>query len=109
MNHILQNFELDINDPKSFVTLVENIKWIQKPTIKLYDHEVKHWKNSSRIDLPLHIVASVDGKMFKWILINEGSIINSIPMIAFQNINIPFSHIKAPTLQLKAFMMPYVQ
>ena len=65
MNHILQKLELDINDPKCFSTLVENIKQIQKLTITFYDHEVKHWKNSSKIDPPLHIVANVDGKMFK--------------------------------------------
>lgn len=33
--------------------------------ITFYDHEIKHWKNSSGIGPPLHIVANVDGKMFK--------------------------------------------
>ena len=47
MNHILQKLELDINDPESFATLVRNIKQIQKPEITFYDHEIKHWKNSS--------------------------------------------------------------
>jgi len=103
MNHILQKLELDINDPKSFTTLVGNIKQIQRPVITFYDHEIKHLKNSSQIDPPLHIVANVDGKMFKQILIDEGSTINIISTIAFLNLNIPFSHIKAPTLQLKAF------
>ena len=103
MDHILQKIELDINDLESFATLVGNIKQIQKLVITFYDHEIKHWKNSSRIDPPLYIVASIDGKMFKQILINEGSTINIISKIAFQNLNTPFSHVKAPTLQLKAF------
>ena len=103
MNHILQKLELDINDLESFATLVENIKWIQKLIITFYDHEVKHWKNSSRIDPPLHIVVNVDRKMFKQILIDEGSVINIISTTTFQNLNIPFSHIKSPTLQWKAF------
>ena len=103
MNHILQKLELDINDPESFATLVGNIKWIQKSIITFYDHEVKYGKNSSWIDPPLHIIANVDGKIFKWILIDKGSVINIISTTTFQNLNIPFSHIKAPTLQLKAF------
>lgn len=103
MNHILQKIELDINDLERFATLVGNIKQIQKPMSTFYDHEIKHCKNSSRIDPSLHIMANVGGKMFKWILIDEGSIINIISMTAFWNLNIPFSHIKAPTLQLKAF------
>lgn len=41
--------------------------------------------------------------MFKQILIDEGSTINIISTTTFQNLNIPFSHTKAPTLQLKAF------
>jgi len=65
MNHILQKLELDVNDPESFATLVSNIKQIQKPAITFYDHEIKHWKTSSGLDPPLHIVAGVDGKMFK--------------------------------------------
>jgi len=71
--------------------------------ITFYDHEVKHWKNSSEIDPPLHIVANVDRKIFKWILIDKRSAINIISTIVFQNLNIPFSHIKASTLQLKDF------
>ena len=65
MNHIVQNIKLDINDLESFATLIGNIKWIQKPVITFYDHEIKHWRNSYGIDPPLHIVASVDGKIFK--------------------------------------------
>ena len=91
MNHILQKLELDINDPKSFATLVSNIKQIQKPVITFYDHEIKYWKNSSRFDPPLDIVASVDGKMFKRFLIDEGSAINIISTTIFKNLNIPFS------------------
>jgi len=36
-------------------------------------------------------------------LIDKGSTINIISTIAFQNLNILFSHIKAPNLQLKSF------
>ena len=103
MNHILQKLELDVNDPESFATLVSNIKQIQKPTITFYDHEIKHWKNSSGFDPPLHIVAGVDRKMFKRVLIDEGYAINIISTTTFQNLNIPFSQIKAPNLQLRAF------
>jgi len=103
MNHILKKLELDVNDPESFSTLVSNIKQIQKPSITFYDHEIKHWKNSFEFDPPLHIVAGVDGKIFKGVLIDEGSAINIISTASFQNLNIPFSQIKAPTLQLRAF------
>lgn len=41
--------------------------------------------------------------MFKRVLIVEGSAINIISTTTFQNLNISFSHIKAPTLKLKAF------
>jgi len=91
MNNILQKLELDVNDPESFATLVSNIKQIQKPAITFYDHEIKHWKNSSELDPPLHIVAGVDGKMFKRVLVDEGSTINIISTAAFQNLNILFS------------------
>jgi len=64
---------------------------------------VKHWNSSLGIDPPLHIVENVDGKMFKRILIDEGSKINIISTTTFQNLNIPFLHIKPPTLQLKDF------
>jgi len=48
-------------------------------------------------------VANIDGKIFKWVLIDEEYAINIISTTAFQNLNILFSHIKTPTLQLKAF------
>lgn len=51
----------------------------------------------------MHIIAKVDRKLFKKIPIDEGSTINIISTITYNNLNIPFSHISAPSLQLKAF------
>lgn len=103
MNPILQWIELDINDPKSFVNFVGNIKMLQKPSITFNDHEVKHWKEPWGLDPLLHIIANIDGKIFKRILIDEGFAINIISTMAFKKLNIPLSHINAPTLQLKVF------
>jgi len=41
MNQLLQTIKLDINDPKSFMYFMENIKTSQKPTITFQDHEVR--------------------------------------------------------------------
>jgi len=51
----------------------------------------------------LHIIAKVDGKIFKRILVDGGSYINIIFTTTYKNLNLPFSHIFAPSLQLKAF------
>jgi len=54
-------------------------------------------------DPPLHIIAEIDGTTFKRILIDEGSIINIIFTTSYKNLNLPFSHIFAPSLQLRDF------
>lgn len=41
MNQLLQSIELYMNNSKSFVTFMGNIKASQKPTIAFYDHEVR--------------------------------------------------------------------
>lgn len=89
---------MDINDPERFIYFVGNIKIIQKLTIIFYDHEAKHSNETHGQDPPLHIMAKVDGKAFKRILIDEGSIINMISTIAYKNMSLPFSHIFAPIL-----------
>lgn len=80
-----------------------NIKINKKPTINFYDYEIKYLDGMQESDPPLHIIAEVDGKILKRILFDGGSTINIISIMAYKNLNIPFSHICAPSLQLKIF------
>jgi len=97
MNKLLQIIELDINNSESFVSFVGNIKINKKPTIFFHDHKGRKSNHLQCQDPPLHIIAKIDGKDFKRILIYEGSVINIISTIAYKNLNLPFSHICAPS------------
>jgi len=46
VNQLLQTVELDINDPKSSMYFVGNIKTSKKPTISFHDHEVRKLTHS---------------------------------------------------------------
>jgi len=77
---------------------VGNIKTSQKLIIIFYDHELKDPKGIQGSNLPLHIISKVDGKIFKIILVDGGSTINIISTTAYNNLNIPFLHMCAPSL-----------
>ena len=98
MNQLLQTIKLDINDPKSFISFVRNVKTSQKPIITFQDHKVRKSICLQHHDPPLHIIVKIDGKAFKRILIYEGSIINIISTTTYKNLNLSFSHICMPSL-----------
>lgn len=100
---MFQIIELDISDPKIFATFVGNFKVIQKHAINFYVHEVKNSNGAQDSDPPLHIIAKVDGKIFKKNLVYGGSTINIISTTAYKSLNLPIFHIYASSLQLKAF------
>ena len=70
------------------MSFVGNMKKSKKPTIFFYDHEVKQSNEICGQYPPLHIIAKVDEKAFKRILIDEGSTINIISKIAYGNLNL---------------------
>lgn len=70
MNQLLQYIELDLNDLDSFMIFVENIKASWKPIVYFYDHEIKKSSENNNQDPPLHIIAKVDGKIFKRVLVD---------------------------------------
>lgn len=47
-----------------------NVKVIQKPRITFYDHEIKDLNETQETDPSFHIIAKVDEKIFKRILVD---------------------------------------
>ena len=79
------------------------MKISQQPSITFYEQEKLNNNGPGRLDPPLHIIGKVDGKLFKRILVDEGSAINIISNVACKNLNLLDSFILAPTLQIRAF------
>jgi len=103
MNQILKEIKIDVSDPKSFISFIENIKTGQKTIISFYDYEIKPNNGPQGLDPPLHIIYKIYSKVFKRILIDEGSDINIMSISTYQKFNLPLSYISSPYLQIKAF------
>ena len=103
MNQILQEIQVDISNPNNFISIVESLKISQQPSINFYEQEKLNNDGPGGLDPPLHIIGKVDEKLFKRILIDEGSTINIISNVAYKNLNLPDSLILAPSLQIRAF------
>lgn len=52
MNQLLQTIEFDINDSKSFVSFIINIKISQNPIIASYDYEINKSNGTHGLDPP---------------------------------------------------------
>lgn len=76
---------------------------IHQPIISFYDHERQQNKGPQGLDPHLHVIGKVNGKIVKRILIDEGLDVNIISTSAYHKLNLPFSHISLPSLQIKAF------
>lgn len=51
-------------------------------------------------DPPLHIIAQVDEKPFKRVLVDGGSAISMVSLVALEKLNFPLSHLKTPMIIL---------
>ena len=96
MNQILQEIQVDISNPDNFISIVESLKISQQPSITFYEQERLSNDGPGGLDPPLHIIGKVDGKLFKRILVDEGSAINIISNAAYKNLNLPDSLYLSP-------------
>jgi len=97
MNQIIKEIKIDVSDPKSFISFIETIKTSIQPIISFYDYMIKPNNGPQGSDSPLHIIGKVDGKFVKRILIDEGSNINIMSILAYQKLNLPLSYIYSPS------------
>lgn len=83
MNQILRTMEINACNIDSFMTWINNIRIGSKHVISFHDHEMKTTPNTNGLDSPIHIIAEVNGTLFKRILIDGGLEINIISLSAF--------------------------
>lgn len=71
-----------------------------EPFIPFFHHEIQNVLNYKLKYPPLHIIAQVDGKLFKRVFVDGGSTISVVSSVALGKLNFPLSHLKAHTLIL---------
>lgn len=99
-HQILCTIELDASYPKTFINFTGNVQHNVEPFIPFFHHAIRNVLSHKFKDPPLHIIAQVDGKSFKRVLINGGSIISVVSSVPLGKLNFPLSHLKALTLIL---------
>lgn len=74
-----------------------------RPSITFYMDKVYHSLGASCKYPTIYIMAYIDSKGVKRVMIDEGSVINVVFIAPLQHLNIPLSYFSAPTLAIKAF------
>jgi len=78
LNYILKTIELRNNDPDAFASFYATIQDHVRHSITFYMDELYHTHRSSRKHPAMYIIAYVDDKGVKRVMISEGSAINVI-------------------------------
>lgn len=73
------------------------------PSTTFYMEEVYHSLGASLKYPTIYIITYIDSKGVKRVMIDEGSIINKVSIVALQHLNIPLSYLRAPSLAINAF------
>lgn len=106
MNDIINAIDLYNNDPNSFVYFYISVQDYMKPSITFHIDEVYDSLEVSRKHIAIYIIAYVDSKGIKRVMINEDSNINMVSIFSLQHFNILLSYLSAPTLAIKDFKKP---
>jgi len=103
LDHILKIIMLNASNPNAFVNFIRSVQANVESFIPFYQHEIWNVVNIKYKYPPLHIIAHVDGKSFKRVLVDGGSAINVVPSVTWNKLNLPLSYLQEPTLILCAF------
>lgn len=103
MNDILKSIKISSEDPNAFVDFCASVQDYTRLCITFYMDEIYHSLRSSCKYPTIYIMAYIDNKGVKWVMINEGSIINVVSTMVLQHLNILLSYLSAPTLVSRAF------
>lgn len=75
-HQILCTIELDALNPNVFINFIRNMQHNVEPFIPFFQHEIMNMMSQKYKDSHFPIIAQVDGKYFKRILVDEGLAIN---------------------------------
>lgn len=103
MNNTLQAIELDACNPNSFGDFIRIIQSASRSNITLYQYEIQYPSSDKQKHLALYIVAYMDSHPSKRILVNNGSTINIISLVALERLKVPIQLLNAPTLAIIPF------
>lgn len=103
LNDILKNIKISSEDPNTFVDFYALVQDYTRPSITFYMDEIYHSPGSSQKYLAIYIMAYIDNKGVKWVMIDDGLAINVDSIVALHHLNIYLSYLSAHTLAIKAF------
>lgn len=101
--YILKIIDFSNEDPNAFVDFCVIIQDYMRPSITFYMNEVYHIPGASNNHIAIYIIAYIDGKGVKRVMIDEGLAINVVSIVELHNLNILISYLSDPTFSIRAF------